>query len=68
MLLRQTLNRLIILGFMVLVGYCLAKAISAGSILGVFFAVISLCAGIYFLYLVVKAKQEMEQLEAEKIS
>ena len=67
MLLRQTLNRLIILGFMVLVGYCLAKAINSGSILGVFFAVVSFGAAIYFLYLAAKAKEEIE-LETEEAS
>lgn len=67
MLLRQTLNRLIVLGFMVLIGYCLAKAISAGSILGVFFAVVSFGAAIYFLYLAAKAKEQME-LETEEAS
>ncbi|MBK6935498.1 MAG: hypothetical protein IPH18_00345 [Chitinophagaceae bacterium] len=67
MLLRQTLNRLIILGFMVLVGYCLAKAINSGSIMGILFAVVSLGAGIYFLYLAAKAKEEIE-LETEEAS
>jgi len=57
------LNRFIILGFMALVGFCLAKAIYTGSAMGIILALVSLGAGIYFLYLVVKAKQEMEAEE-----
>jgi len=53
------LNRFIILGFLALVGFCLAKAISTGSVMGILLALVSLGAGIYFLYLVVKAKEEM---------
>ncbi len=61
---RTFFNRLIILGFMVLVGYCLAKAINSGSVMGVILALVSLGAGIYFLYILAKAKQEMEAEEA----
>ncbi|NOT51158.1 MAG: hypothetical protein HOP10_07755 [Chitinophagaceae bacterium] len=57
-------NRLIILGFMALVGFCLAKAINSGSVMGIILALVSLGAGIYFLYMVVKAKQELEAEEA----
>ena len=58
---RQLLNRLIIIGFMVLVGFCLAKAIYSRSVTGVLLALTSLGAGVYFLYLLAKAKQEMEE-------
>lgn len=61
---RTFFNRLIILGFMALVGFCLAKAIYSGSVLGIILALVSLGAGIYFLYIVAKAKQEMEAEEA----
>ncbi len=61
---KTLINRLIILGFMVLVGFCLAKAIYSGSVLGVILALVSLGAGIYFLYIVAKAKEEMEAEEA----
>jgi hypothetical protein len=61
---RTFFNRLIILGFMVLVGFCLAKAIYSGSALGIILALVSLSAGIYFLYVVAKAKEEMETEEA----
>jgi hypothetical protein len=60
MLSRQVINRIIILGFMVLVGFCLAKAIYHKSFMGIVLAVVSLGAGIYFLYLLVKAREEME--------
>lgn len=64
MLSRQTINRIIILGFMTLVGFCLAKAIYHQSVMGIILALTSLCAGVYFLYIVAKAKQEMEAEEA----
>jgi len=54
---RTFLNRLIILGFMVLVGYCLAKAIKAQSAMGIILALTSLGAAIYFLNLLAKAKE-----------
>lgn len=60
MLSRPTLNRLIIIGFMVLVGFCLAKAIYHNSFMGITLALVSLGAAIYFLYILVKARQEME--------
>lgn len=63
MLTRSTLNRIIIIGFMVLVGFCLAKAIYSGSFIGICLALTSLGAGIYFLYLLVKAKEAMESEE-----
>jgi hypothetical protein len=59
------INRIIILGFMVLVGFSLAKSIQSGSWLGLFLSVTSLGAGVYFLYLLARMKQEME-MEAEK--
>ena len=58
------LNRLIILGFMVLVGYSLAKSIYSQSVMGIILALTSLGAGIYFLYLLAKAKEESRQEEA----
>ncbi len=61
MLSRQTLNRIIILGFMVLVGFCLAKAMYHKSVMGIILAFISLGAGVYFLYIAAKAKEEMER-------
>jgi len=63
MLSRQTLNRIIIIGFMVLVGFCLAKAFYHGSILGILLALVSFSAGVYFLYMLAKAKEEMEAEE-----
>ena len=63
MISKTFLNRFIILGFMALVGFCLAKAIYSGSVMGIILALVSLGAGVYFLYLVVKAKQEMEAEE-----
>jgi uncharacterized membrane protein len=58
------LNRLIILGFMCLVGFCLAKAIYSGSVMGIILALVSLGAGVYFLYILAKAKEELDAEEA----
>lgn len=67
MLSRPTLNRIIILSFMALIGYCLAKAIYHGSFMGIVLAMVSLGASIYFLYTLAKAKEEMEmEMEAEE--
>jgi len=57
------ISRMIILGFMVLVGFALAKSIQSGSSLGFCLCIISLGAAIYFLYLLVKMDQEMEAEE-----
>jgi len=64
MLNRRILNRIIIIGFMVSVGFCIAKAISSESWIGIILAFTALGAGVYFLHLVAKAKQEMEAEEA----
>lgn len=64
---RRTLNRLIIFSFMVLVGYWLAKAIYHKSVMGTILALVSLGAGIYFLYILAKARHELE-METENIN
>lgn len=61
MISRTTINRIIIIGFMVLVGFCLAKAIYIGSFIGIVLALTSLGAGIYFLHLLIKAREAVEQ-------
>jgi amino acid permease len=60
---KALLNRLIILGFMVLVGYSLAKSIYSQSVMGIILALTSLGAGIYFLYLLAKANGESRSEE-----
>jgi len=55
-------QRLLIIGFMVLVGFCLAKGIYSQSAIAVVLAIISLTAGIYFVHLLQRANQE-EELE-----
>ena len=62
---RTFLNRIIILGFMGLVGFCLARAITTGSFMGVLLALVSLGAGIYFLHILSKARREMEMQSEE---
>ena len=59
MLSRTTLNKIIIIGFMVLVGFSLAKAIYNKSFMGITLAFVALGAAIYFLYVLAKAKEEM---------
>lgn len=63
MLSRHQLNRILVIGFMVLVSYALAKAFYHNSIMGIIMGLISLAAGVYFLYLLVKAKEDMEAQE-----
>jgi hypothetical protein len=60
---KTLLNRFIILGFMVLVGYSIAKSIYSQSMMGIVLALTSLGAGIYFLYLLAKAKEQSREEE-----
>lgn len=64
MTVRSFFNKAIILGFMGLVGFSLAKAIYSGSFLGIVLAFVALGAGIYFLYILAKAKAQLEAEEA----
>lgn len=63
MLSRTILTRIIILGFMVIVGWCLARGIYYRSVMGIILAATSLCAGVYFLYLLAKMKEELQREE-----
>jgi hypothetical protein len=67
MITRTHLNRFIILAFMALVGYALAYGIRVGSTTGILLSIVSLGAGIYFLYLLAKAKEELEQEQEETV-
>jgi hypothetical protein len=58
-----SINRLVILGFMVMVGFSIAKSIQSGSITGFCLSITSLGAGVYFLYLLAKMKHEIEAEE-----
>lgn len=55
--------RIIIIGFMILVGVCLAKSVYSQNALGVILAGISLAAGVYFVFLFNKANAEIEEAE-----
>ena len=59
------ISRLIIFAFMILVGLALVYGIRARSITGIILSLTSLGAGIHFLILLVKAKQEMQQEQEE---
>ena len=57
---KPIVNRLLVILFVVLVGFSLAKSIYSQSILGMILAVVSLVAGIYFLKLLSEMKREQE--------
>lgn len=63
MLSRSLLNKIIILGFMVLVGWCLARGIHYRSVMGIILAITSLGAAVYFLYLLASLNEERHQQE-----
>ena len=65
---RKFLNRVIILGFLVGVGFMLAKSIQYRNMLGVILALISLGAAVYFFYLLAKAQQEIAEAEREEVA
>ncbi len=60
MIYRTFINNFIIFDFLVLVGYSLAKSIQYKSFIGILLALTSLGACIYFLYLLVTARQKTE--------
>ena len=60
MIIRIYLTRIIILVFMILVGYSIANSIKHEGFLGFFLALISLGAGISFIYFLNKARQASE--------
>jgi hypothetical protein len=64
---RTFFYNIIIFGFMALVGFCIAMAIQSQSFIGLTLAITSLCAGIYFLYLLNKARNISETGHKEAI-
>ncbi len=63
---RPTLNKIIIISFMVLIGFSLAKAIYHGSFMGIVLALVALGAAVYFLYIIAKANEEMLPWPADR--
>ncbi|MGZ5221221.1 MAG: hypothetical protein ACXWC7_14125 [Chitinophagaceae bacterium] len=63
MLSHTFVNRFLILSFMVLVGFSIAKSIQASSPLGLILAIVSLGSGIYFIYLLQQLYASREQEE-----
>ena len=63
MIARHIVNKIIIVSFMVLIGFSLAKAIYHKSFMGIILALIAFGAAIYFLYVLVNAKKELETEE-----
>ena len=66
MISRTHINRFIIFAFMVLVGYALAYGIKVQSVTGIILALVSLSAGVYFLYLLAKAKQDLQSQQEQE--
>lgn len=64
---RPLFQRILIVGFMILVGFCLAKSIYSQSITGIILAIVSLAAGIYFVHLLNLSKREREFEKAEHV-
>lgn len=60
MIYRTLLSRLVITGFLGLVGYSLARSIYYKSASGVVLALVSIVATVYFIQLLAYAKQEAE--------
>lgn len=60
MLSHPLFTRCIILSFMVLVGFSIAKSIQAGSPTGFILSLVSLISGVYFVYLLKQAKEQEE--------
>jgi general stress protein CsbA len=58
MISKPIITRIIVIVFMILVGYSLAKGIYTQSITAILLSLTSLGAGVYFLYLMLKAKEE----------
>lgn len=52
------LHKAVIIGFLVLVGFSLAKAIYHESLMGIALGMLSLGAAVYFLYLLGNAPEE----------
>jgi len=57
------INRAIVIGFMVLVGFSVAKSIYSASVLGLSLALVSLGAGIYCL----KLLHKMNEAEKDEV-
>lgn len=64
MILRPLTTRILIISFMIIVGICLARGVYYQSTMAVILGFVALAAGIYAIYLLGKAK---EQLEAEEM-
>lgn len=65
MLSRRAINLLIILGFLVLVGFSLAMSISRKNVLGIVLALISLGSAVAFIYYLGKSAELRENEQAE---
>ena len=54
-----TMTRIIVICFMIVVGFAFAKAVYWGSFMGIVLATISFGAAVYFLYILSVAKKEI---------
>ena len=60
----QVLNRIILFAFLALVGFAIAMGIYYESFLGISLALIALSACVYFIYILAKARKELEEAES----
>jgi len=65
MITRPHITRIFIFAFMVLVALALVYGIKSRSVTGIILSLTSLGAGIHFLTLLSKAKQELQQEQEE---
>ncbi len=61
MLYHPLFRRMLILCFMALIGFSVAKSIDSGSLLGGILSAVSLTAGVYFLLLLQKIKENSSE-------
>jgi hypothetical protein len=61
---KHTITRIVIISFLIVVGFALAKAFYLGSFMGIVLGMVSFCAGIYSLHILSTAKKELEREEA----
>jgi len=57
------INRLLVIASMILAGFSIAKSIQASRLPGLILAIVSLGAGIYFIYLLQQLNANREQEE-----
>lgn len=63
MVLRPLWGKLIIISFMILIGFSLARAVYSKSIMGILLSLVSLGAAIYFVHMAAQPPGDWEEQE-----